>query len=163
MSRTARFLFGLAIALFLIAPASRADAGTVSGRLFNRNGAPLADRQVHFENRVSGDIYLARTNSDGSFSAEVPPGIYDLRAERGLVVKSHIVVGGADFSVGQVFEGAPLDVRRPFEREGIGPSLVDTGAPATAHLHAAAPAASPAAAPSQATASAASLPTPTTK
>ena len=163
MSRTARFLFGLAIALLLTAPASRADAGTVSGRLFDRSGKPLGDRQVHFENRVSGDIYLARTNSDGSFSAEVPPGVYDVRAERGLVVKSNVVVGTTDLSTGQVFEGAPLDVRRPFEREGIGPALVDTGAPATAHLRPAAPAASPAATPNQATASAASLPTPTTK
>jgi hypothetical protein len=163
MSRTARFLFALALGVFVAAAFSRADAGVVSGRLLDRDGKALGDRQVHFENRVSGDIYLARTGSDGSFSAEVPPGIYDVRAERGLVVKSHVVVGTADLSVGQVFEGAPLDVRRPFEREGIGPSMVDSGAPATAHLHSAEPAPSPAAAPTQATASAAPLPTPSAK
>jgi hypothetical protein len=163
MSRTARFVLALGIALALSVPAARAQAGTVSGRLFNRDGKALGDHQLHFENRISGDIYLARTEGDGSFSTELPPGSYDLRAERGLVVKSNIVVDASDVGIGQIFEGAPLDLRRPFEREGIGPSLVDTGAPATAHLHAAAPAASPAAAPTQATASAAALATPAQK
>jgi hypothetical protein len=38
-------------------------------------------------------------------------------------------------SVGRVTNGGPLDVLwRLFERQGIAPSLVDTDAPATAHL-----------------------------
>src|SRR5690348_16951730 len=118
MSRTRKFLLAAASAILLALPIARAEAGTVSGRLFARGGKPLADRQVHFENRISGDIYLARTGDDGSFAADLPPGVYDLRAERGLIVKSHLVVGVSDVGLGQVFEGAPLDVRRPFEREG---------------------------------------------
>ena len=136
MVTVSRSLLGAAIAVAMTLAAASSDAAIVSGVYTSPGGAPLADRQLHFENRVSGDIYLARTGADGSFASDLPTGTYDLRAERGLVVKSGIVidVNSVDMNVGQVREGAPLDVRRPFEREGVGPSIVDTGAPATAHL-----------------------------
>jgi hypothetical protein len=123
-----------AIAVTLVVLVARADAGVVSGVYTSRGGTPLADRQLHFENRISGDMFLTRTGVDGSFSSDLPPGTYDLRAERGLVLKSKIRVEGPDFSIGHVNDGASFDVRRPFERQGIGPALVETDAPATAHV-----------------------------
>jgi hypothetical protein len=136
MAKVSRSLLGAAIAAAMTLAAAHCDAAIVSGVYTSPGGAPLADRQLHFENRISGDIYLARTGADGSFTSDLPPGTYDLRAERGLVVKSGVVIDGAavDMNIGRIHEGAPLDVRRPFEREGVGPSIVATGAPGTAHL-----------------------------
>ena len=136
MVKVSRGLLGAAIAVAVTFTAAISEAAIVSGVYTSSGGAALADRQLHFENRVSGDIYLARTGADGSFASDLPPGIYDLRAERGLVVKSGVVIDGTavEMNIGRIREGAPLDVRRPFEREGVGPSIVDTGAPATAHL-----------------------------
>jgi hypothetical protein len=156
MLNVAKGVLSAAMAAALIVLAARADAAVVSGVYTSRGGAPLGDHQLHFENRISGDMYLTRTGSDGSFSADLPPGTYDLRAERGLIVKSKIVVGASELNVGHITDGAPLDVRRPFERQGIGPALVDSDAPATAHLDKAATApastsASPQAAASQPT------------
>jgi len=139
-----------AIALALVLCAARIEAAMVSGVYTSAGGKPLADHQLHFENRISGDMYLIRTGDDGSFSSDLPPGTYDLRAERGLVVRPGIRVDGPDLNVGRVSEGAPFDVRRPFEREGIGPTLLDTAAPATAHLEKPPAAASPSSAPSPA-------------
>jgi hypothetical protein len=134
MPRAGKFLIGLGAVIWLVFPAVQASAANASGALISASGTPLADYQLHFENQVSGDIYLIRTGADGSFSADLPPGVYDLRAERGLVLRSRVMVGEFEVNVGQVTPGAPLDVRGPFEREGIGPALVQTQAPATAHL-----------------------------
>ena len=156
MLKSASRVLGTVIAGALILLAARADAAMVSGVYTTRgDGKPLADHQLHFENRVSGDIFLARTASDGSFASDLPPGIYDLRAEHGLIVKSKVVVNADDLNVGRITDGAPLDVRRPFEREGIGPALLDTEAPATAHLDRKPVAAGPSSVPSAAQASAA--------
>jgi len=84
-----RVISAATTAAFLLC-AARASAAVVAGTYTGHGGAPLADHQLHFENRVSGDIFLARTGADGSFSADLPPGSYDLRAERGLVIKSDI-------------------------------------------------------------------------
>ena len=163
MAKVFRSLLGAAIAAAMTVAATNSDAAIVSGVYTGRGGAPLANHQLHFENRISGDIYLARTGTDGSFTSDLPPGTYDLRAERGLVVKSGVVIDGAavDMNIGKIHDGAPLDVRRPFEREGVGPSIVDSGAPGTAHLDKApvgvAPVPSAAAVPAP---SAASLPAP---
>lgn len=120
------------------------DAATVSGVYTSGHSAPLADRQLHFENSISGDIFLARTGSDGSFAADLPAGTYNLRAERGTVVKSNIVVGESELSLGHVGGASALDILKlPFEGQGIGPALVDTGAPGTAHVAAAPDAVAP--------------------
>jgi len=158
MAKVFRGLIGAAIAAAMTLAATNSEAAIVSGVYTGRGGAPLANHQLHFENRVSGDIYLARTGADGSFTSDLPPGTYDLRAERGLKLRSGIVIdaNAVDISIGQLHDGAPLDVRRPFEREGVGPSIVDSGAPATAHLDHASVAPVPAAA--TATASAAAAP-----
>ena len=139
-----------AIAGALVLLSARADAAMVSGVYTSRGGKPLADHQLHFENRIAGDMYLTRTGYDGSFSSDLPPGTYDLRAERGLIVRPGIRVERADLNLGRVADGAPYDVRRPFERQGIGPALVETEAPATAHLEKKAAMAVPSGSPSHA-------------
>jgi hypothetical protein len=121
-------------ALALIAAAVPAGAATVSGSFTYDNGSPAKRRQLHFENRATGDMYIAPTDPSGAFAADLPPGLYDLRAERGVVLKAKIEVGESDLNVGKVVEPAPLDVRRPFEHQGIAEAIVDTPAPSTANL-----------------------------
>ena len=111
-----------------------AGAANVSGTMSYRDGSPANKRQLHYENVVTNDIYVAPTNPDGSFSADLPPGVYDLRAERGVVLASKIRVGSQEVSVGHVVEPAPLDLRRPFEHEGVAEAIVDSPAPATANI-----------------------------
>jgi hypothetical protein len=111
-----------------------ARAAVVSGTMSYRNGQPADKRQLHFENRVTSDIFVAPTKPDGSFSAHLPPGVYDLRAERGVVLASRIRVDSNDVSVGHVLEPAPLDVRRLFERQTVAEALVESPAPATANV-----------------------------
>jgi len=111
-----------------------AGAANVSGTMLYRNGKPAERRQLHYENRITNDIFVAPTTPDGSFTADLPPGIYDLRAERGVVLASRIRVGNDDVNLGHVIEPPLLDVRRPFEREGVAESIVDSPAPATANI-----------------------------
>ena len=131
------FILGCALALALAIPAAaeQFSSAKVSGSFFYRDGKPADNRQLHFQNRASDDMFVAATDSQGDFSAHLPPGIYDLRAERGVVLKAKIlVVGYNDFSIGRVVEPAPLDVRRPFERQGLAESIVKSPAPATANM-----------------------------
>ncbi len=137
MDKAAGYALAVAFASMLFVPMARANAATISGIYSDRKGTPLPGHQIHFENRISGDIFLTRTGSDGSFSTDLPPGAYDLRAERGLVLYHDLLVDHGAVNLGRVEDGAPLDVRRPFEREGLAPSMVESAAPATAHLHAA--------------------------
>ncbi len=124
---------GLGIALVLTA--ATGDAAMVSGQFSYQNGSPAKRRQLHFEDRASGDMYIAPTQQDGNFSADLPPGQYDLRAERGVVLKAKITVDRSDVNVGHVLEPAPLDFHRPFQHEGVGEAIVQNPAPATANLH----------------------------
>lgn len=129
-----------AIAIFIVAATAAAisvraaGAANVSGSMSYRGGAPADKRQLHFENRVTSDLYVAPTTSDGAFSADLPPGLYDLRAERGVILKPEIRVDDGDVNVGHVVEPAPLDVRRPFEHESVAHSIVVSPAPVTANL-----------------------------
>ena len=111
-----------------------AGAANVSGMMSYRDGKPADRRQLHYENRVTNDIFVAPTKPDGSFTADLPPGFYDLRAERGVVLSSKIRVDNEDVNIGHVIEPAPLDPRRPFEHEGVADTIVDSPAPATANL-----------------------------
>jgi hypothetical protein len=117
-----------------IAGSKIAGAANVSGLMSYRNGKPAERRQLHYENRVTSDIYVAPTKPDGSFTADLPPGVYDLRAERGVILASKIRVDDKDVNVGHVVEPAPLDVRRPFEHEGVAEAIVESPASATANL-----------------------------
>ena len=136
-SRSLRFAaaaLSVAVAAGLAAGVRIARAANVSGTMSYRDGKAADRRQLHYENRVTNDIFVAPTKPDGSFTADLPPGFYDLRAERGLVLISGIRVDNEDINVGHVVEPAPLDVRRPFEREGVAESLVESPAPATANI-----------------------------
>jgi hypothetical protein len=118
----------------LILMAARADAAVVSGVYISSGGTPIADHQLHFQNRISGDMFLVRTGTDGSFASDLPPGVYDLRGERGLVIKSGIRVDGPDFDLGHISKSTALNLLAPFELQGVRPPLITTAAPATAHL-----------------------------
>ncbi|HYA35559.1 MAG TPA: hypothetical protein VEF03_08060 [Candidatus Binataceae bacterium] len=135
-----RFAVSVAIALTLSATGYCAE---VSGTFVSFDGKPVSDTQLHFEAIPGGDIFMTRTGADGKFSTVLRRGTYEIRTERGLVLKSRVKVDTSDVNVGQLRDGAPLDVRRPFQREVLGPAMVETSAPATAHLgNAAAPAGS---------------------
>jgi hypothetical protein len=122
------------LATAMLAGSRSAGAANVSGVMSYRNGKAADKRQLHYEDRTTGDIFVAPTNSDGSFTADLPPGFYDLRAERGVIIAYRIHVGDADLNIGHVVEPAPFSVLRPFQREGVAESIVDSAAPATANL-----------------------------
>ena len=132
--RFAAIALSIAAAAGLAAGAQIAGAANVSGLMSYRDGSPGARRWLHYENRVTNDIYIAPTTPDGSFTADLPPGLYDLRAERGVILADKIRVDAEDVNIGHVVEPAPLDVRRPFESEGVGEALVESPAPSTANL-----------------------------
>ena len=124
-----------AASVILLLTAASANATVVSGVYAGSHDTPLGAHQLHFDNLISGDIFMARTGPDGAFAVNLPPGTYDLRAEHGAVVKSKIVVNDAAVSLGHVGMTMPLEmILRPFQRQSVAPSIVGTSAPATAHL-----------------------------
>ncbi len=123
----------LSFAAVVIA-ASLAGAAIVSGSMTYQSGKPADKRQLHFENRTTGDMYVAPTEADGTFTADLPLGLYDLRAERGVILKRKIRVDESDFNIGRVIEPVPLDVHRPFQHEGVADTIVVSPAPSTANL-----------------------------
>ncbi|MDO8434670.1 MAG: hypothetical protein Q7S58_19915 [Candidatus Binatus sp.] len=124
----------LALAFGVIISAHFAGAANVSGTMTYTNGSPATHRQLHYENRATSDMYVAPTTPDGSFTADIPPGIYDLRAERGVILKKKIRVNDEDLNIGRIVEPAPLDVRRLFEHESVAEAIVVSPAPSTANL-----------------------------
>jgi hypothetical protein len=132
--RFAAAALSVAVAAGFVAGPRIAGAANVSGQMTYRDGKPADRRQLHYENRITSDIYVAPTKPDGTFSADLPPGIYDLRAERGVVLADKIRVDVQDVNIGHVVEPAPLDVRRPFEHEAVAETVVESPAPATANL-----------------------------
>ena len=90
-----RLLALIAMVVSVSSGAISAQAAQVSGILTTPDGHPVSDRQIHFENRVTGVLYLVRTDPDGKFSAHLPPGVYDLRQERGPIIRAGIGVDGA--------------------------------------------------------------------
>ena len=132
--RFAALALSIAVGAGLATGARIAGAANVSGLMSYRDGRAADRRQLHYENRVTNDIYVAPTKPDGSFTADLPPGVYDLRAERGVILASKIRVSDADLNIGHVVEPAPLDVRRPFEHEGVAEAIVVSPAPGTANV-----------------------------
>lgn len=107
----------------------------MSGTLLRfESAAPDPSRDLHFQNVVTQDTYLSPSHKDGSFAAKLPPGVYDIRTESGVVLMNSVVVGDADVAVGTVHEAGPYSVRRIFERQAIAPSILTSPAPSTAFI-----------------------------
>jgi hypothetical protein len=130
---------GIAIMIFVLAVIGAspdpARAARVRGVLTGyENSTPLASRDLHFQNIVTGDSYFSPTHSDGSFGAILPPGTYRLRTETGAVIVSSIAVGRRDIDLGRVNELAPLAPQRLWQAQAIAPTLLTVPAPSTAYL-----------------------------
>jgi len=124
---------GVALALMAALPGAAA-AARVSGTFATYQGQPAASRDLHFENCVTHDTYMAPTHRDGSFAQMLPPGCYDLRAERGAIVRHAIMVGKADVAVGQVSDLSPFAPARLCQLEALFPTLLTSPAPSTAYI-----------------------------
>jgi hypothetical protein len=125
-------VFTLAV---IVASPSHAEAARVGGVLTGyENSTPQASRDLHFQNIITGDIYLSPTHSDGSFRASLPPGTYRLRTETGAVLVNSIVVHRADIDLGRVNELAPLAPQRLWQSQSIAPASLAGPAPSTAYL-----------------------------
>jgi len=119
----------------LAASPGRARAAQVSGVLTGyENSTPLVSRDLHFQNIITGDIYLSPTHTDGSFRVTLPPGTYRLRTETGAVLVNSIVVGRANIGLGRVNELAPLAPQRLWQSQSIAPSRLAAPAPSTAYV-----------------------------
>jgi hypothetical protein len=111
-----------------------AAAARVGGTFITYQGQPAVSRDLHFENCATRDSYLAPTHGDGSFAQSLPPGCYDLRAERGAIVRYAIMVGDSDLTLGQVKDLAPFAPARLFQLEALFPTLLTSPAPSTAYI-----------------------------
>jgi len=129
----AMIVYGLAIGLAAAMPAPAA-AARVSGALMSYQGQPEASRDLHFENCVTQDEYLAPTHPGGVFAQSLPPGCYDLRAERGAILRRGIIVGNSDVAIGPVNDLAPYAPARLFDLEELFPTLLTSPAPSTAYI-----------------------------
>jgi hypothetical protein len=124
----------LALLVIGVSP-GQARAARVNGVLTGyENTTPIASRDLHFQNVITGDIYLSPTHPDGSFRAILPPGTYRLRTETGAVLLNSIKVGRADIDLGRVNELAPLAPQRLWQWQSIAPSRLSGPAPSTAYV-----------------------------
>ena len=123
----------LALGVVAACPAL-ATAARVSGVLTTYQGQLAPSRDLHFENCITQDEYLAPTHADGSFAQSLPPGCYDLRAERGAILRHGIIVKDNDVAIGAVSELAPLAPARLFDLEELFPTLLTSPAPSTAYI-----------------------------
>lgn len=106
----------------------------VTGVLAASEAGSPAGHDLHFQNRLSGNIYAMQTDANGGFSAALPRGVYDLRGMHGAVIASAVVVGQDPVNLGQVHSPGPYNVWRLVERQETGPVIVSSPAPATAYL-----------------------------
>jgi len=97
-------------------------------------GEPLADHELHFQERVSGNIYTLRTGANGAFSTMLPEGVYDLRGKHGAVMARGVIVGQSPVNLGQVSPPGPFNVWRLFERQEVGQAIVKSPAPVSAYV-----------------------------
>jgi hypothetical protein len=126
--------FGLALGAGLIGGGSSL-AANVSGTLVAYEGqTPEPGQPLHFQNRITADIFMATSSSDGSFMANLPPGAYDLRSEHGAVLAGPIYVGPSEISLGRVSDPAPYAPERLFTLQSVAPSILDSPAPSTANI-----------------------------
>lgn len=125
----------LGVVVTALSGAGPAGAAQVNGTLAAyESPAPQGGRYLHFQNSVTGDCYMTATNADGGFGAQLPPGVYDLRAERGAILAHRIAVGDADRGLGRVSELAPYAPQRLWQYQTIAPAILTSPAPSTANI-----------------------------
>ena len=120
----------------VVGPLQPATSVVVSGKLLTYEGQPAANQPIHFENLVSGDLFLAQTGQDGSFSFPLPPGEYDLRVEQGPIVVNFIDADTEEeaVTVGTVSE--PPKIQYWLQAEGLAAALIWSPAPITSNVYA---------------------------
>lgn len=125
----------LAALCVVVTGGSAVHAGQVNGTLVAYEGsAPQGGRYLHFQNKVTRDCYMAATAADGAFGAQLPPGVYSLRAERGAILARGFAVGSADVALGHVNDLAPYAPGRLRHLQAIAPALLVSAAPSTANI-----------------------------
>jgi len=129
-----RFIALIVAVLAISGVAATAQATVVSGILVAPDGRPISDRQVHFENRITRVLYLMRTDSDGKFAADLPPGTYDLRRAKGPIIRAGIKVENVNDDLGKVAESSVDFWSSLFELEALAERIVNSPAPSTANL-----------------------------
>jgi hypothetical protein len=128
------FTITLGVALISASP-GLARAARVTGVLTSyENSTPLMSRDLHFQNVITGDIYLSPTHPDGSFKATLPPGKYRLRTETGAVLMKSIMVDRGDIDLGRISELAPFAPQRLWQAQSVAPSRLAGPAPSTAYV-----------------------------
>ncbi|HEY2106686.1 MAG TPA: carboxypeptidase-like regulatory domain-containing protein [Candidatus Binataceae bacterium] len=104
----------------------------ISGKVLTHEGQPVADREIHLENTVTGDAFLTSTGKDGSFSIAVPPAYYNLREEHGPIVAGYIWAQGDAINMGTVSEPGGLQYLLQLQR--IAPAQIHSPAPITSNV-----------------------------
>ncbi|MGH7917620.1 MAG: hypothetical protein ACREQE_09135 [Candidatus Binataceae bacterium] len=112
-----------------------AMAARVQGTLVNGQGVLEGGRRFHFENHLTGDIYIAPIHVNGAFGASLPPGLYDLRAQHGVIILRGIRVGSKPVELGKIQEHYPNPIARVLQWETLFPTLLTSPAPSTAYLY----------------------------
>lgn len=59
-----------------------AASSTLSGRVVDAQGRGQAGVKLGFQERATGEVALAATGSDGSFSQQMPTGVYDVSLDK---------------------------------------------------------------------------------
>ena len=106
-------------------------SGTFTGY---ENSTPQKGASLHFENRVTRDAYMTLTADNGSFGADLPPGVYRLRGERGGILTGPIAVGTDDVTLGTVGDLAPYSPARLCGLQYLAPAILTSPAPSTANI-----------------------------
>lgn len=116
------------------AVATRQMSTAVTGALAAPDAGPLGGHELHFQERVSGNMYTVQTEANGAFSTMLPQGVYDLRGMDGAVIARGVVVGQNPVNVGPVHPPGPYNMWRLLERQEVGEAIMKSPAPATAYV-----------------------------
>jgi len=116
------------------AAATRRMSTMVTGVLAATEAGSPAGHELHFQDRLAGNLYTLRTESNGAFSTMLPQGVYDLRGMHGAVIVAGVVVGQTPVNLGQVSSPGPYNAWRLLQWQQISQAIVSSPAPATAYL-----------------------------
>ncbi|HEV3087572.1 MAG TPA: TonB-dependent receptor [Candidatus Elarobacter sp.] len=103
-----------------IAQASAATTVAITGRVVDSRGAPLSGASVLVEG--GGQTYRATSANDGSFSVNLPPGVYTITVNHGGFQTQQndlAVVAGQPASIGVTMQELNLSSLRVIGRTGV--------------------------------------------